>query len=42
VPARAIGRGDDLGWLSEGFAADAVLLSSALEVRGVWTAGIAD
>ena len=34
VPARAIGRGDDLGWLSEGFAADAVLLSSALEVRG--------
>ncbi len=42
VPARAIGRGDDLGWLAEGFAADAVLLSSTLEVRSVWTAGIAD
>jgi len=41
VPARAIGRGDDLGSLAAGFIADAVLLSRTLEVRTVWTAGIA-
>ena len=39
VPARAIGR-DDLGALAPGCAADAVLLSSELEVRAVWTAGV--
>lgn len=41
TPARAIGRGDDLGSLAAGFTADAVLLTGALEVRSVWTAGIA-
>ena len=41
TPARAIGRGGDLGSLATGFTADAVLLTSALEVRSVWTAGIA-
>ncbi|HYI51396.1 MAG TPA: N-acetylglucosamine-6-phosphate deacetylase [Microbacterium sp.] len=40
TPARAIGRGDDLGSLAAGFTADAVLLTRALEVRSVWTAGI--
>ena len=39
TPARAIGMGDRLGSLAEGFAADAVLLTAGLEVRGVWTAG---
>jgi N-acetylglucosamine-6-phosphate deacetylase len=39
TPARAIGRANDLGALAPGFAADAVLLSSALDVRAVWTAG---
>jgi len=39
VPARAIGRSDDLGRLAAGYAADAVLLSRTLEVRSVWTAG---
>ena len=38
IPARAIGR-DDLGSLSVGSAADAVLMSSALRVRRVWGAG---
>lgn len=41
TPARAIGRGDDLGSLAAGFTADAVLLTGALEVRSVWTAGVA-
>jgi N-acetylglucosamine-6-phosphate deacetylase len=41
TPARAIGRGDDLGALAPGFLADAVLLSADLEVRGVWTGGAA-
>ncbi|BDV29941.1 N-acetylglucosamine-6-phosphate deacetylase [Microbacterium terricola] len=39
TPARAIGRGDDLGRLAPGFLADAVLLDGDLTVRGVWTAG---
>ena len=39
VPARAIGRGGDLGALAPGFLADAVLLSADLAVHGVWTAG---
>lgn len=40
VPARAVGRADDLGGLAVGHLADAVLLSADLEVRGVWTAGV--
>jgi N-acetylglucosamine-6-phosphate deacetylase len=39
VPARAMGRGNDLGSLAPGYLADAVLLSDSLEVRAVWTAG---
>ncbi|SEB38062.1 N-acetylglucosamine 6-phosphate deacetylase [Paramicrobacterium humi] len=39
VPARAIGADESLGSLSPGFAADAVLLNDALEVRSVWAAG---
>ena len=39
TPARAIGRGDDLGRLLPGFAADAVLLDDALRVTGVWCDG---
>lgn len=39
TPARAIGRGHDLGSLEVGFLADAVLLSADLEIHGVWTAG---
>ncbi|WP_221585291.1 N-acetylglucosamine-6-phosphate deacetylase [Microbacterium sp. G2-8] len=39
VPARAIGRGGDLGVLEAGYAADAVLLTHAYEVVGVWGAG---
>ena len=39
TPARAIGRGDDLGRLVPGFAADAVLLDDALRVAGVWCDG---
>lgn len=39
VPARAIGRADDLGGLVPGMRADAVLLSAGLEVRGVWVDG---
>jgi N-acetylglucosamine-6-phosphate deacetylase len=39
VPARAIGRGHDLGSLHPGFLADAVLLDDDLTVRVVWVAG---
>ena len=39
APARAIGRGGDLGSIRTGFLADAVLLDAALSVRRVWTAG---
>ncbi|MFH8250584.1 N-acetylglucosamine-6-phosphate deacetylase [Microbacterium sp. B2969] len=41
VPARALGRADDLGGLAPGMIADAVLLSSDLDVRGVWVDGAA-
>lgn len=41
APARAIGRGEDLGSLAAGFTADAVLLTAALAVTRVWTAGVA-
>ena len=40
TPARAIGRGSDLGSLSPGFAADAVILSDSLHVDLVFAAGI--
>ncbi|MGO4691986.1 N-acetylglucosamine-6-phosphate deacetylase [Glaciibacter sp. 2TAF33] len=40
TPARAIGRGADLGRLAAGFAADAVLLSRELQVEAVFAAGI--
>lgn len=40
TPAHAIGRGADLGSLAVGAIADAVLLTDALEVRAVWTAGV--
>jgi len=39
VPARAVGRAEDLGGLTPGMYADAVLLSAGLEVRAVWVAG---
>lgn len=39
APARAVGRGSDLGRLAPGYLADAVLLSADLAVRRVWTAG---
>lgn len=39
VPARAIGRGADLGRLEPGCPADAVLLSKTLEVERVWASG---
>jgi N-acetylglucosamine-6-phosphate deacetylase len=39
MPARAIGRGNDLGCLEPGFAADGVLLSADLTVEGVFAAG---
>ncbi|MEU1972236.1 N-acetylglucosamine-6-phosphate deacetylase [Microbacterium sp. NPDC019599] len=39
VPARAIGRQADLGRMTAGAMADAVLLSADLNVRAVWTAG---
>lgn len=39
APARAIGRGGDLGSLAVGATADAVLLDADLAVRRVWTAG---
>jgi len=41
APARAIAEGHRLGRLAVGFAADAVVLSSACDVRRVWTAGAA-
>jgi len=39
TPARAIGRGHDLGSLDVGYAADAVLLETDFTVAGVWAAG---
>lgn len=42
TPARAIGRGEDLGSLAVGAVADAVLLSEQLDVVAVWTAGVPD
>jgi N-acetylglucosamine-6-phosphate deacetylase len=39
VPARAVGRGHDLGSLHPGFLADAVLLDDDFHVKGVWVAG---
>jgi N-acetylglucosamine-6-phosphate deacetylase len=39
VPARTLGLDDRLGRLSPGYAADAVLLDEACEVRAVWGAG---
>ena len=39
TPAAAIGRANDLGRLSPGFAADAVLLDDDLRVLQVWSAG---
>ena len=39
VPARVLGLDDRLGRLAVGYAADAVLLSDACEVRAVWGAG---
>lgn len=40
TPARAIGRGQDLGQLEPGFAADAVLLDDDFRVLRVWCAGV--
>ncbi|MDQ1582790.1 MAG: N-acetylglucosamine-6-phosphate deacetylase [Microbacteriaceae bacterium] len=39
TPARAIGRGHDLGLLAVGYAADAVLLTDDFEVEAVYAAG---
>jgi N-acetylglucosamine-6-phosphate deacetylase len=39
VPARALGLDDRLGRLAPGYAADAVLLGDAYQVRAVWGAG---
>ena len=39
VPARTVGRAEDLGGLAPRMLADAVLLSAGLEVRAVWVAG---
>lgn len=41
IPARAIGRADDLGALSPGYLADAVLLTADYAVRRVWAGGAA-
>ncbi|KAM9863409.1 N-acetylgalactosamine-6-phosphate deacetylase [Leucobacter sp. BZR 635] len=38
-PARAIGRGHDLGALEPGYLADAVLLDASLHVKQVWVEG---
>ncbi len=40
VPARAIGRGHDLGTLAAGFAADAVILNDDYSVASVWGNGV--
>jgi N-acetylglucosamine-6-phosphate deacetylase len=40
VPARAIGRGHDLGRLAAGCAADVVLMSDEFEVQSVWANGV--
>ncbi|GAA2842391.1 N-acetylglucosamine 6-phosphate deacetylase [Leucobacter komagatae] len=40
TPARAIGRGHDLGSLRPGALADAVLLDDALHVKRVWVEGV--
>ncbi|MDR2295075.1 MAG: N-acetylglucosamine-6-phosphate deacetylase [Microbacterium sp.] len=40
TPAELIGRGDDLGRLRQGYAADAVLLDRDLHVRAVWADGV--
>jgi N-acetylglucosamine-6-phosphate deacetylase len=40
VPARAIGRTNDLGRLAAGYAADAVLLDETLHVKAVWAGGL--
>jgi N-acetylglucosamine-6-phosphate deacetylase len=40
VPARAIGRGHDLGSLAPGRLGVAVLLTADLRVRGVWVDGV--
>ncbi|MBG6239111.1 N-acetylglucosamine-6-phosphate deacetylase [Mycetocola sp. CAN_C7] len=39
TPARAIGRGADLGRIAAGYAADLVLLDADLSVTAVWAAG---
>jgi N-acetylglucosamine-6-phosphate deacetylase len=39
TPARAIGRGHDLGLLAAGYAADAVLLGADFAVEAVFAAG---
>jgi N-acetylglucosamine-6-phosphate deacetylase len=41
TPARAIGRQGELGLLSPGYLADAVLLNEGWEVQQVWAGGVA-